>query len=236
MRTITLEFRTEDLIAIGLVPARLFEKYESAELLETLRLERGWRLQLVKLRRRGALRSVAELNRESRQIRREYGLESFEVVEERQRTHELILLVRQRNPPALARIVARAGGEVSPTAPFRFDALRTLASFHGAPAALRKVLALLRREGLPFRMVRSGARPLPSGPAGRELTARQRAVLARAWALGFFAVPRRITLTRFASLTGQSVPALGKMLRRAEGTLVARYLASELATTATPES
>jgi hypothetical protein len=203
--------------------------------LETLRLERGWRLQLLKLRRRGALKPIAELERESRQIRRDYGLESFEVVEERPRSRELLLLVRQRNPPALARLVARAEGEISPTAPFRLEPGRTLASFHGAPGALRRVLALLKREGLPYRMLRSSSRPLSPEGAGRDLTAKQRTALAKAWALGFFTVPRRITLTRLAAITGQTPPALGKMLRRAEGALVARYLAIELAGSAADE-
>jgi predicted DNA binding protein len=228
MRTVSLEFRTEDLVAVGLVPERLFAQYEAVELLETLRLEAGWRLQLVKLRRRGPLRSGAELERESRQIRRAYGLESFEVVEERPRSRELLLLVRQKNPPVLERIISLAGGEISPTAPFRLDEERTVASFHGAAAALRRVLRRLEVEGLPFRVLRSSSRPLAPEPSGRELTLRQRATLAKAWALGFFTVPRRITLTRLAAITGQSPPALGKMLRRAEGTLIARYLSVEL--------
>ncbi len=236
MRTVTLEFRTEDLVHIGLIPTSFFEKYESVELVETLRLERGWRLQLVKLRRRGPLKSLAELERDSRQIRRDYGLESFEVVEERPRSRELLLLVRQRNPPALERIVALAGGEISPTAPFRLEERRTLATFHGAPGALRRVLARLRNEGLPFRVLRSSSRPLSPESTDRDLTARQRQTLAKAWALGFFAIPRRVTLTKLAAITGQSPPALGKMLRRAESTLVARYLAAELASPPGPES
>jgi predicted DNA binding protein len=227
MLTVTLEFRTADLISLGIVPERLFRKYESVELLETLRLERGWRLQLLKVRRRGPLRSDRELERESRQIRRDYGLQRFEVVERRPRTHEYVLLVRQKNSPALERILALASGGISPTAPFRIDPERVLASFHGDTAPLKRVLARLGREGLPFRIVRSSTRPYGAEGAERELTDRQRTVLARAWALGFFAVPRRISLTRLATLTGQSPPALGKMLRRAEGTLITRFLASE---------
>ena len=45
--------------------------------------------------------------------------------------------------------------------------------------------------------------------------------------LGYYAVPRRTTLTRLARVTGQSPPALGKMLRRAEGHLVAQLLSAE---------
>jgi predicted DNA binding protein len=40
-------------------------------------------------------------------------------------------------------------------------------------------------------------------------------------------VPRRITLSRMARQSGRSAPALGKILRRAEGRLVAHWLATE---------
>src|SRR5208283_3884901 len=101
MQTVTVEFRTEDLVLLGVIPPKFFQKYEEVELLETLRLEKGWRLQLLRLRRKGPLRSAPELERESRRIRQLYGLETFELVERRPRAREYILLVRQRNPPIL---------------------------------------------------------------------------------------------------------------------------------------
>ena len=226
MKTVTLEFRTDDLVALGLVPPRLFAKYEEVELLETLRLERGWRLQLLRVRRRGPLRTAAELAQESRRIRRLYGLDSFELVERRPRTRDYILLVRQRNPAPLTRLLAASGGEISPIAPFRLGEGRTLASFYGPEPALRKVLQRLAREELPYRIVRASTRPMLGSGNPDELTNRQRRVLSRAWALGFYTVPRRISLTRLSHVTGQSPPALSKMLRRAEGRLVARFLAT----------
>ena len=241
MQTVTLEFRTEDLTLIGLIPEGLFEKYEEVELLETLRLERGYRLQLVRVRRRGPLRTAEELERESRRIRRLYGLVQFELVERRPRTRDYILLVRQKNPEAIRKLLALAGGDITPTAPFRLTADRVVASFHGRERALRRVLGRLRKEGLPFRVLRATTRPYVEEGTGATMTAKQEAVLARAWALGYYAVPRRITLTRLAKVTGQSPPALGKMLRRAEGHLVVRHLSAQLVaeesgeTTPTPE-
>lgn len=226
MKTISFEFKTADLEAIGLIPPGFFSRYEEVELLETLRLERGWRLQLLRIRRRGPLRTATELARESQRIRRLYGLESFELVERRPRTRDYILLVRQRNPPQIARLLTVAGGEITPVAPFHADPTRTVASFVGDDLALRRVVARLTRDGMPFQVLRTSGRPY-WGPAGVEaLTERQRGVLSRAWALGYYSVPRRISLTRLARLTGQSPPALSKMLRRAEGRLVARFLAS----------
>lgn len=227
MQTVTLEFRTEDLILLGLIPPHFFERYEEVELLETLRLERGWRLQLLRLRRRGPLRSAADLERESRRIRRLYGLESFEVVDRRPRTRDYILLVRQRNPEGVRRLLALAGGQISPTAPFRLSEEKVVASFHGEERSLHRVLSRLAREGLAYRVLRASSRPYVDDAGAAPLTRLQSKLLARAWALGFYAVPRRITLTRLARLTGRSPPALGKILRRAEGHLVARFLATQ---------
>jgi predicted DNA binding protein len=234
MKTISLEFKTEDLEAIGLIPHGFFSRYEEVELLETLRLERGWRLQLLRVRRRGPLRTAAELARESQRIRRLYGLESFELVERRPRTRDYILLVRQRNPAEIARLFTAAGGEIAPIAPFHADPVRTVASFYGEEVALRRVVSRLTREGMPFQVLRASGRPY-WGPSGSEdLTDRQRSIVSRAWALGYYGIPRRISLTRLARLTGQSPPALSKMLRRAEGRLVARFLASTEAPRALP--
>lgn len=226
MQTVTLEFRTADLEVLGVVPPGLFARYEEVELLETLRLEEGSRLQLLRVRRRGALRTARELERESRRIRRLYGLQRFELVERRPRTRDYILLVKQRNPPGLRRLLELAGGRITPTVPFRLTPEQVVATFHGEERWLRRVLRWLRRQGMPFRVVRASAHPYLRDAGGAPLTARQLEVLARAWTLGYYTIPRRITLTRLARLTGQSPPALGKMLRRAESHLVARAVAA----------
>ena len=227
MQSVTLEFRTEDLVLLGLIPPSLFEKYEEVELLETLRLEKGWRLQLVRVRRRGPLRTATELERESRRIRALYGLESFELVERRPRTHDYILLIRQRNPERLRRWLSLAGGEISPTAPFRLTPEKVVASFHGAERALRRVLKRLEQEEFPYRVLRASGRPQVPEETSASLTPLQTKLIARAWVLGYYSVPRRITLTRLARQSGRSAPAYGKVLRRAEGRLVARWLATE---------
>jgi predicted DNA binding protein len=227
MQSVTLEFRADDLVALGLIPEGLFAKYEEVELLETLRLEQGWRLQLLRVRRKGPLRSAAELERESRRIRAAYGFESFELVERRPRTRDYIVLVRQRNPDRLRRLLSLAGGEISPVAPFRITPEKVVASFRGEERALRRVLRRLDREEFPYKVLRASGRPYPTDPTGALLTPLQAQLLGRAWVLGYYAVPRRITLTRLAHQTGRSAPALGKILRRAEGRLVVQWLSTE---------
>ncbi|HTT16307.1 MAG TPA: helix-turn-helix domain-containing protein [Thermoplasmata archaeon] len=227
MQAVTLRFRTDDLVRLGVVPPGLFEKFEEIELLQTLRLEEGSRLELLRVRRRGALRSAAELGRDARRIRALYGLSSFEVVDVRPRSREYVVLARQRNPERLRRWLALAGGGITPAAPFRVDAEETVASFHGEERAIRRVLRRLDQEEFPYRLVRTSGRLSVADRADGELTPLQGRMLARAWALGYYAIPRRVTLGRLARSTGRSGPGLGKLLRRAEGHLVARWLSSQ---------
>ncbi len=226
MQSITLEFRTDDLVALGVVPQQLFDRYEEVELLETLSLEEGSRLELVRLRRRGPVRGAPELERDARRIRVLYGLDSFEVVEVRPRTRDYVLLVRQRNPDRLRHWLSLAGGEISPAAPFRLSSERAVASFRGDEKAIRRVVARLDREEFPYRVLRASPRPSPPARSAAELTELQGQLLARAWLLGYYAIPRHVTLGRLARGSGRSAPGFGKVLRRAEGRLVARWLAS----------
>jgi predicted DNA binding protein len=227
MQAVTLRFRTDDLVRLGVVPAGIFEKFEEVELLETLRLETGSRLELLRVRRKGPLRSAAELERDARRIRALYGLSRFEVVDVRPRSRDYIVLARQRNPERLRQWLALAGGRISPVAPFRLSEEETVASFHGEEKAVRKVLRRLDREEFPYQLVRTSARPALAEREEGGLTLLQGRMLARAWALGYYAIPRRVTLTRLARSTGRSPPGLGKLLRRAEGHLVASWLASQ---------
>jgi len=227
MQAVTLRFRTDDLVALGLVPPRLFERYEEVELLETLRLDTGSRLELLKVRHRGPLRPASALLRDARRIRALYGLSQFEVVDVRPKSRDYIVLARQRNPERLREWLALAGGSITPVAPFRITEEETVASFHGEERALRRVLRRLDREEFPYRLLRASARPSVVDREDGGLTTLQGRMLARAWALGYYAIPRRVTLTRLARSTGRSPPGLGKLLRRAEGHLVARWLASQ---------
>jgi predicted DNA binding protein len=227
MQAVTLRFRTEDLVQLGVIPPRLFEKYEEVELLETLRLDAGSRLELLRVRHRGPLRPASELVRDARRICALYGLSRFEVVDVRPKSRDYIVLARQRNPEKLRQWLSLAGGGITPVAPFRLSEEETVASFHGEEKALSRVLHRLDREEFPYRLVRASARPAVAERDDGELTALQGRMLARAWALGYYAIPRQVTLTRLAHSVGRSPPGLGKLLRRAEGHLVARWLASQ---------
>lgn len=222
MQTVTLAIPTAALTPFGLVPPELFEKFEELELLETLWIERRWRLQVLRLRSTGTGRRPGDLARRARRVSALYNLESLEVLGSSPATRDIMVLVRQRNPDALEALLEIAGGKVFPGRPFILRRESTLATFRGEPATIRTLLRRLRALGLPFEL--KGVRRTPSTPSlGKEgaatLTPLQERVLAEAVRRGYYTIPRRTTLTELARSLRRSPAAVGKALRRAEGAL-----------------
>ena len=225
MRSITLELATPSLEPLGLLPPGFFDRYEELELVETLGLEPQWRLQVLRLRSRESAGPSSRGLSRTQAIRRTYGLERFELLESRPSTRDRFFLVRQRNPGAIAALLAEARGEVYPGRPFLLREQVTLASLRGERGAVDRVLRRLRALGVPFRLKRvlpGVGRPSEGTPA--LLTPRQAMVLEEALHRGFYEQPRRVSLTRLARALGISPVALGRLLRRAEGALARRFL------------
>ena len=225
MRSVTLELPTTTLEPLGLLPRGFFDRYEELELVETLGLEPQWRLQVLRLRSREPSSRSSPRSSRTKEIRRTYGLERFELLESRPSTRDRFFLVRQKNPGAIAALLTEAQGEVYPGRPFLLRERVTLASLRGERRAVDRVLRRLRALGIPFQL----KRVLPgvgSPPAGIPplLTPRQAKVLEEALHRGFYEQPRRVSLTRLATTLGISPVALGRLLRRAEGSLARRFL------------
>ncbi len=227
MRAVTLELPTQALVPLGLVPDHFFERYEELELVETLGLEPHWRLQVLRLRSRAPLASGKFPGQVRASLRRSYGLDRLELLESRPATRDRFFLVRQRNPSPVTQLLNEVGGKVFPGRPFLLRERVTLASFRGDRGEVDRVLRLLRQQGIPFRLrnIRPGmGNPPPLPPS--TLTDRQRHVLEVAHRRGFYTVPRKVSLTVLARSLGMSPVALGKLLRRAEASLVGAFLSS----------
>jgi hypothetical protein len=224
MRSITLELPTRALEPLGLLPRGFFDRYEELELVETLGLEPQWRLQVLRLRSRAPPGPSTPGPSRTREIRRAYGLERFELLESRPSTRDRFFLVRQRNPGTIAALLSEAHGEVYPGRPFLLREQVTLASLRGEPTAVDRVLRRLRSLGVPFQLKR--VLPGMGNPSAAVplLTPRQAKVLEEALRRGFYEQPRRVSLTRLAKALGISPVALGRLLRRAEGSLARRFL------------
>jgi hypothetical protein len=230
---VTLEIPTDRLIPLNLVPAGFFRKFEELELLETLGLQRGWRLQVLRLRSRTEVDPAASWMRRLRRIRATYGLERLEWLESRPRTRDHFFLVRQRNPGPLASLWALATeGRVLPAQPFILREDRTVASFLADPRTVRRILSELKRLRVPYRL--TGVHPSSRTTAQREpgptplLTPLQDRLLRDAYRQGFYAIPRRVSLSRLARSLGRTPTGLGKVLRRAEAALLRYYLEERL--------
>lgn len=230
MQNVTLAIPTSALASLGLVPPGLFEKFEELELLETLWVERRWRLQVLRLRAVGTARRPADLARRARHVGSLYHLESLEVLGSSPSTKDITVLVRQRNPDALETLLDFAGGQIFPGRPFVLRRDTTLATFRGDTPKIKAFLGRLRDMGLPFdlRGIRRSSIPIRPGAEGRTaLTPLQEHVLAEAVRRGYYAIPRRVSLTVLARTLRRSPAAVGKTLRRAEGTLAALAASGE---------
>lgn len=85
--------------------------------------------------------------------------------------------------------------------------------------------------GLNVELAAESVKVLPDADDAAQdeiLTERQQHAIGRASALGYFEVPRRITLDELATEMGASTSALSELLRRAEARLIAAYLNNEL--------
>ncbi|MDE1820500.1 MAG: helix-turn-helix domain-containing protein [Euryarchaeota archaeon] len=226
MQTVTLEMPTEALVALGLLPEGFFRQFEELELVETLGLEPRWRLQVLRLRSRGPPRSSRELSERQKELQRTYDLERLELLESRPRSRDQFFLVRQRNPGPVQSLVDLAGGEVFPGRPFLLRERTTLASLRGDPKVIRRLLERLKGLEVPYRLrrVRGGVGPAEEEPDAVALTPRQVEVLREAARRGFYDVPRKTSLSELARRLHRSPAAVGKVLRRAEGTLAQEHL------------
>ncbi len=127
--------------------------------------------------------------------------------------------VRYR-PTVLAELVSE--GEVLPRVPFAVRSGWAYWEILGSHATLRRTAGLVLRE-LP------GSRVLSVAPSLAEsslegLTPEQERVYLEAMRLGYYAHPRRASLTELAEALGQSKGSLSVMLRRIESRLAIGWL------------
>ena len=175
MQTVTVEFRTDDLVrSVSSPPGSSSATRRSSSSRRSASRAAGGSSSCAFAA--GPLRSAAELERESRRIRRLYGLEEFELVERRPQDDDYILLVRQRNPadPPGAHRPRRWRGHPGRAVPgLRSDRDRDRSGRRNRPCG--EILGPAPEGGAPVPRPSDHEPSVPRGPASAELTGRQRA-------------------------------------------------------------
>ncbi len=92
----------------------------------------------------------------------------------------------------------------------------------GNRLALRRTVELLGASGVSAELVDAKYSTLRLG-GNRSLSPHQREVLKRAYDLGYFSFPRKITLRRLAQQLGVKPSSLSEVLRRAQSKVVYRF-------------
>lgn len=135
-----------------------------------------------------------------------------------QRTDDGTLCVVETHEPSLQEVLRRAGVPFEP--PLRVTDGEALVTVTASNEAVSRLADELAAAGYEFTVESVHEDLTAAGP----LTDRQETVLRAAVEAGYYEEPRAVELTDLAADLDVSTAALSATLRRAEGTLAARYL------------
>jgi predicted DNA binding protein len=214
LRRVTVEIPSDLLVRQGVVPAVFFEHNTSVEILRVYAFQPRERVLLVRVVRTGPPRTQEEILRSRERLRRRYHLQDFEILQVEDSGRAYVALLRQRNPTILEAVLEDLGAGVTPTTPILIQRDTATLSFLADDAATKRVFALLKGLGMPWRL--RGRKAIRHGviAADDALTPRQREILSLAWNLGYFDIPARAGLEKLAELIGLSRNTVSQHLRR----------------------
>ena len=221
-----VEFRVpvEALYDLGVLSHRFFRNNERLEVLQTFQLRSDVVTHILRIRRRGPWRPIAEVERMRRELVERYDLSGFEIVSTDPKRREYVALVEHRVPPSVSRALEGLGSGLLPAEPIVVTEREASVSLYVIEPRLDRLRSLLADLGVPYR-VRSVRRE--RGDAWEPLAAlspSQREILQLAYRLGYYESPSRVSLDRIGSIAGISKAAASKHLRAAERKLIGRSL------------
>ena len=232
MQTVTLEFRTDDLVCLGAHPAEVLREVRGGRApRDAAPRDRAGGSSSSRRAAAGPLRSErragAGVPADPARCTGSRASSSSSGARERATTS---CSSASAIPDRLRSLLVARGRRDLPDGAVPSRRRETVvATFHGrgegAPHACSK---RLDREEFPFRVVRASSGRLVTDAEGRRRSPPcRRDVLARAWIARLLRGPAADHAHSARPHDRPSAPALGKMLRRAEGRLVARWLARE---------
>ncbi len=231
MKRVEVRIPVEVLHDLRLLSRRFFEHNERLEILQTFQLRAGVLTHVLRIRRRGPWRPIAEVEKMRRELVERYALTDFEVLATDPKRREYVALVEHRIPATVRRALAEIGSGLLPADPIAVTEKEASVSLYVAEPRLERLREILGDLGIPVR-VRS-VRPARADiwePLA-ALSARQREILQLAYRLGYYESPARVSLDRIGTLAGISKAAASKHLRSAERKLVGRSLEPSRPTT-----
>lgn len=118
------------------------------------------------------------------------------------------------------------GGYLSIPLEIRDEKLKV--TFLGSTKQVKSVLEYIMKFGMPYRVVSlANAKSVVTSPLDR-LTERQRDVLTKAYKLGYYAIPRKVSSEKLAEVFSLSKSTLVAHRRKAERLLLAEILSEAL--------
>ncbi|MCL4420199.1 MAG: helix-turn-helix domain-containing protein [Candidatus Thermoplasmatota archaeon] len=159
-----------------------------------------------------------------------YNLESFEILSIGRRSDQYTILISQRVPPVLKKLIKRYYETIFLVPPINISQRSMKFNFLVVKHETKKFLELLKELDVPYTIrktsgVFSAGGPLAPFPAKScELTKKQATVLKKANDLGYFDIPRKLTMKQFSIELGISPASTHRILKRIERKAIIKLL------------
>ena len=159
-----------------------------------------------------------------------YNLESFEILSIGNESYEYTILVSQRVPPVLKKLIKRYYETIFLVPPISISQRSMKFNFLVVKHESKKFLELLNELDVPYTIRKSsevfsnGRIPVPFLANSFGLTKRQAIVLKKANDLGYFDIPRKLTMKQFSIELGISPASTHRILKRIERKAIIKLL------------
>ncbi len=162
----------------------------------------------------------------------DYNLEDFEILSARKRAGIYSMLVSQRFPPVLKRLIKRYYELIFLVPPIRISRESMIFNFLMISSESEVFLDLLKELGVPYSVTKTSGVFREETPSGQvveqkdSLTAKQKSVLRKAYNMGLYDIPRKISMKQLSQVLGISTASTHRTLKRIERKAIAMLLDS----------
>lgn len=162
----------------------------------------------------------------------DYNLEFFEILSVRKNAGTYSVLISQKFPPVLKRLIKRYYESIFLIPPIRISVESMKFNFLMISSKSEVFLNLLKELGVPYTVTKTSGMlrelvPRDQGFKPRDsLTPKQKSVLRKAYDMGLYDMPRKISMKQFSQILGISPASTHRILKRIERKAIAKLLES----------
>ncbi|MCW6168194.1 MAG: helix-turn-helix domain-containing protein [Thermoplasmatales archaeon] len=159
-----------------------------------------------------------------------YNLESFEILSTGNRSGEYTILISQRVPPVLKKLIERYYETIFLVPPIKISQESMKFNFLIIKHESKKFMELLKELDVPYTIKKTsdvfsnGGMSVSSPAKSARLTKKQVIILKKAYDFGYFDIPRKLTMKQFSIKLGISLASTHRILKRIERKAIIKLL------------